>query len=217
LSSAEVIENSCCGEEPGINKNVHRKGLTMSTNILGNPETLRRFWRGPFTDLMIKLTGENGPEYQAELNKFLRKQPCWEGVTHVIDCSAEPFIPDEQTLIEHNGGEAFVWDPARIELFHPTCKPVKREEKHPELGQVEEELRGKPVCNANVMDYLLRYPRLVPDEWKGYRVFFFGTKYRFGQWRNVRYLSWHGVNWEWGMICQINTWYENEVAAVFRA
>src|SRR3989344_3835818 len=49
----------------------------MDTNILGNPEALRKLWCGLLADLIVKLTGEDGPEYQEELAKYLRKEPCW--------------------------------------------------------------------------------------------------------------------------------------------
>ena len=35
-------------------------------------------------------------------------------------------------------------------------------------------LAGKPVLNANVLDYLLANSHLIPEEWKGKATFFWG-------------------------------------------
>ncbi|MDO8633009.1 MAG: hypothetical protein Q7K38_00455, partial [Candidatus Wildermuthbacteria bacterium] len=60
------------------------------------------------------------------------------------------------------------------------------------------ELAGKPVMNANVLDYLLKNPHLIPDEWKGKYLFFWGTVYRGSVGcLYVRYLCWRGVRWGW--------------------
>jgi hypothetical protein len=183
----------------------------MSTNILGNPETLRKFWRGPHTDLMIKLTGENGPEYEGELNRFLRKQPCWEKIQHVIDCDADPFVPNQFVVDEHVKQGRRVWNADAIRLYHPEKLPEpKKGRKFPTIVQMIELLRGRPTCNTNALDYLLQYPYLIPEEWKKYGIFFFGTVLRFKdqdilyqRW-DIRYLQWHGVNWEWDQLSDCN-------------
>ncbi|MEI8327543.1 MAG: hypothetical protein WCG02_00205 [Candidatus Taylorbacteria bacterium] len=177
----------------------------MSTNILGNPETLRKFWRVPHTDLMIKVTGEDGPEYESQLNRFLRKQPCWETFPHVIDCREDPYIPRQYELAEHIRGGSFRWDASKIKLSPSACVP-RGNKDYPELWQVAEEFAGKPVCNANILDYLLRFPRLTPEGWKEFDVYFFGTKYHFaGEW-HIRYLRWHEINWDWGITFQFADW-----------
>ena len=55
--------------------------------------------------------------------------------------------------------------------------------------------------SASVLDYLLANQELIPNEWKGKRIFFFGTIYRAmmnGE-QCVRYLSWsdYGGFWCW--------------------
>ena len=46
----------------------------MSKGMLGNPETLRQFFSGPFADLAVKLNGERGEQYAEWLNKLLRDE-----------------------------------------------------------------------------------------------------------------------------------------------
>ncbi len=44
----------------------------MQTNMLGNNETLRRLWCGPFLDLAMKFNGGKGPEFEEQGNKLPR-------------------------------------------------------------------------------------------------------------------------------------------------
>ena len=41
-------------------------------------------------------------------------------------------------------------------------------------------MRGGSL-NANVLDYLLEHPELIPKKWKKYRIVFWGTIYRFNK------------------------------------
>ena len=44
----------------------------------------------------------------------------------------------------------------------------------------------------------IEYRKLIPEEWKGKYVFFWGTIYRnSGGYLNVRYLYWGGDSWSW--------------------
>ncbi len=59
-------------------------------------------------------------------------------------------------------------------------------------------MKGKKVLNANVLEYLLKNPRAIPEEWKGKYVFFWGTIYRRSDGRlYVRCLVWDGSQWYW--------------------
>lgn len=54
-------------------------------------------------------------------------------------------------------------------------------------------LADKPVLNANVLDYLLARQELIPAEWKGKAVFFWGAIYRYPDGNLcVRRLYWFG-------------------------
>jgi len=46
--------------------------------------------------------------------------------------------------------------------------------------------------NANVLDYLLAHPELIPEDWKNKYVFFWGTIYRYssGGLRSLPLLEW---------------------------
>ena len=119
-------------------------------------------------------------------------------IDHIIDCNAYPFIPDGSTVEEHQKGGVFRWD-----------KDAQKDALYLSKGQAGSkyiggnELRREfwdkstPVLNANVLDYLLANPHLIPKEWEGKCVFFWGTVYRARGNLCVRYLYWIDGEWSW--------------------
>lgn len=94
-------------------------------------------------------------------------------------------------------GGKFIWGPSRVSLYLS-----ERQKSGPYAGwQLEDELKDKPVLNANVLDYLLAHPDLIPEDWKGKRVYFWGTIYQVeGFGRHVRYLTFDEKEtnkWRW--------------------
>ena len=67
-----------------------------------------------------------------------------------------------------------------------------------EGNKLRKELQSRKVLNANVLDYLLAHPELIPEEWKGKCLFFWGTIYRRSNGHlYVRFLYWFGDRWRW--------------------
>lgn len=104
---------------------------------------------------------------------------------HIIDCDADPFIPaPEQGVgllkpIIHKKMGLLELDFSDIELYvSPNMK--KYQNRRCQLIRGEElwkELDNKDALNANVLQYLLARPELVPAEWCGKLVCFWGTIY----------------------------------------
>lgn len=100
-------------------------------------------------------------------------------VTHEIDCDADPSFPEggEGGIVEkHQCMGKVSWDFRKISLH------LEYEQKK-EVGCIgghalREKLESQPVLNACVLDYLLEHTYLIPEEWKGKTVFFWGTIYR---------------------------------------
>lgn len=115
-------------------------------------------------------------------------------VEHIIDCDKDPFVPQSWKVEEHIKGGHFEWDPAKIDLYLS-----KKQKKGVIRGNdLRKELKGKPVFNANALDYLLSNQHLIPEEWKGKFMFFWGTIYRSSTGGlAVRYLSWGVSRWRW--------------------
>lgn len=97
--------------------------------------------------------------------------------SRLIDCNILPFIPEGYKVHEHKKGGQFEWNPQNIALSG-------------------ENISDKAL-NANVLDYLLENPHLIPEEWKDKYVFFPGTIYlrSTGQ-KCIRCLGWH-EEWKW--------------------
>lgn len=137
---------------------------------------------------------------------------------HQIDCDAAPFIPDGWKVEEHQKGGAFKWDAAQVQ-FH--LDPGQQDGKYIEGNKLRLQLTGKPVLNANVLDYLLKNPQLIPDDWKKDEkgntryIFFWGTIYcSSGGSLYVRCLYWHGGRWRWLAFWLGHVWRGNDSAAV---
>ena len=118
----------------------------------------------------------------------------------VIDCDDAPFTPNGWTVEEHNKMGQIEWNSEKIELY--LSKGQKN--KWIEGNKLRKELEDKPVLNANVLDYLLAHPHLIPDEWKKDKngntryIFFWGTIYRSsGGYLVVRCLFFDGGEWDW--------------------
>ena len=140
-------------------------------------------------------------------------------VEHVIDCDADPFNPwakDGLTIEEHQKGGAYKWNKdTQKDAFY--LSKGQAGGKCIEGNKLRKELTDKstPVLNANVLDYLLANPHLIPEEWKRdgqgntRYLFFWGTLYRnrSGNHLCVRYLYWHDGRWNWSAHWLINVCY----------
>lgn len=133
-------------------------------------------------------------------------------IEHVIDCDADPFVPDGLSVEEHQKGGRFKWDPVKVKLY---LSKEQQGGKWIEGSKLREELKNKPVYNANLLDYLFENPHLIPWEWKNKDIFFWGTVYRdsFGD-PYVRCLYWDDGEWGCGRYRLDNAWSRFNPAAV---
>ena len=153
-----------------------------------------------------KLGGEEG------VQRFLAGQSELIVKEHAIDCDAAPFVPDGWKVEEHQKGGSFIWDASKVELF---LSESQKGGKTIEGNKLRKELAKKLVLNANVLDYLMKNPHLIPEEWKGKAVFFWGTVYRDSDgFLYVRYLYWSGVGWDWSDYWLGDDWYDDNPAAL---
>ena len=126
----------------------------------------------------------------------------------IIDLDANPLVPPMWRVVEHRKGGQFEWDASKIELYRSkkqqSGKIIEGTELHEELKR--QGLKGRSVLNANALDYLLKNRHLIPEEWKGKNVFFWGTVYRRSDGKlYVRCLFWFGHRWDW-----FDRWLGNE-------
>jgi hypothetical protein len=112
---------------------------------------------------------------------------------------------------EHKKGGMFKFNPEKTSLY------LAKNQKKRGIGghDLHKDLSDKPVMNANVLDYLLAHPELIPEEWKDKYVFFWGTIYRDSEGiSSVRCLSWKGSKWTWDSYWLISGFYYGGPAAL---
>lgn len=153
------------------------------------------FRRNGWTNADIKALSEGN--FLADVLKLMNGQLEIKPIEHLIDCDAVPFIPNGWSVEEHKKCGLFKFDPAKTSLY------LSKKQKKGSIGghDLRKELSDKPVMNANVLDYLLAHPELIPEEWKSKAVFFWGTIYRDSDGDfYVRCLGWSGSEWGWGCL-----------------
>lgn len=101
----------------------------------------------------------------------------------LVDCDADPFMPSGWSVEEHKKNGKLKLEMQGADLYLGEKKIVLYLSKKQRKGviggnELRKELDDKPALNANVLDYLLANPHLIPEEWKGKVVFFWGTIYR---------------------------------------
>lgn len=82
---------------------------------------------------------------------------------HLIDCDADPIAPDGWTLESHRKGGVFKWEESLVELY--LSETQKQDGAH-RGKKLEKDLAELAALNANVLDYLLGHPLLIPETWK---------------------------------------------------
>lgn len=112
---------------------------------------------------------------------------------HIVDLDAYPYLPNNWKVEEYTRGGKFEFDPTKIVLY----RDLEQLNGGTIVGsKLREKLKG--AFNANLLDFYLAHPELIPEEWKGQLVFFWGTIYRSsGGSLYVRYLLWSDDRWYW--------------------
>ncbi|MEK7602339.1 MAG: hypothetical protein AAB472_02545 [Patescibacteria group bacterium] len=148
----------------------------------------------------------------SQLRKVRLGHASIEVIAHVIDCDADPFVPDGWSVEEHQKSGSFEWDASKVELW---LANGQKNGKILEGNKLRKEMAKKVPFNACVLDYLLANPHLIPQEWKGKYVFFWGTVYRDSRGNLfVRYLYWSGDGWLWGDRWLDDGWRGSYLAAL---
>jgi hypothetical protein len=100
---------------------------------------------------------------------------------HVVDCDANP--ETEWKIREHRKLGQLTLNNRDGKLYANGVEVVlylsTRQEKGESVlwSELSKELKGKPVLNACVSDYLLKHQELIPESWNG-RMYFWGSIFR---------------------------------------
>ncbi len=138
--------------------------------------------------------------------------PFWitiDDATIGVNLGSTPNLPFAGALVEYHIGNGWVVVEKRADGLYINGRKVilylsRRQQNGKSLKgyELREELMGKPVLNANVLDALYENVHLIPEAWKKDElgntryIFFWATLYRlaFGL-LFVRYLSFPGGAW----------------------
>ncbi|MFH1046965.1 MAG: hypothetical protein V1738_01575 [Patescibacteria group bacterium] len=94
-------------------------------------------------------------------------------VNHIVDCDADPDCPSNCTVEEHQTGGLINLSETRLGLFLAVGQ-----DSGCDGHEIRRQINGRGL-NANVLDYLLKQPELIPKSWRSLRVCFWGTIYRY--------------------------------------
>jgi hypothetical protein len=158
-----------------------------------------------------KIGGEEG------VKKLLKDTTKIVIIEDVIDCDVLPYIEHDWIVEEHQQGGQFAFDPLKLEYYLSNEQQNSGLDAFIEGNKLREELSGKPVLNANVLDYLLSNPHLIPKEWRGNYNYFWGTLYRIRGGRLfVRFLFWQYNDGKSRWSCSYR-WLDSDFRALDRA
>ncbi|NQU83642.1 MAG: hypothetical protein HQ536_02930 [Parcubacteria group bacterium] len=146
--------------------------------------------RGGDFNSLRRLTTPEGAETVEKIADLIMPS-----VKRIIDCDANPFVYDNWKVEEHQKGGQFEWNPDDVRLH---LSSNQQNYRCIDGYDLRKELSGQPTLNANALDYFLKNPEFIPNEWKGKHIFFWGTIYRDSAGNLcVRYLGWGGGKWDW--------------------
>lgn len=169
------------------------------------------FRRNGWTERQIKKMTEG--DFLAQVRRVLLNQAEITVFEYVIDCDADPLVPDDWSVEEHKNGGQFTWDICQTALYLS-----EGQQNNEWIGgfQLRRELAEKRVLNANVLDYLLDNLHLIPEQWKDKKIFFWGTIYRApnGGGLCVRYLVCDDGEWCWDSGWVDDCWDASDFAAI---
>lgn len=140
-------------------------------------------------------------------------EPLWKKVSDTainVNLGFSPKLPFDGAEIEKHDGTG--WAPVERHtdgLYVDGRKVILHLSKRQQGSkwikgyELRDELSGKPVLNANILDALYENPHLIPEDWKRDEkgnvryIFFWGTIFRDPGTVSlyVRYLCFHGGSW----------------------
>src|SRR3989338_7937218 len=150
------------------------------------------------------------------------------GTTIAVNLGAPLKLPFNGAEVEQHIGEGWVIIEKRADGSYVDGRKVilhlsKRQKNSKSLKghELREELTGKPVLDANILDALLSNPHLISEDWKKDEngntryIFFLGTIYRNSDRPLfVRYLFFLGGKWRSNYYWLGNDWNDNYPAAL---
>ena len=132
---------------------------------------------------------------------------------HIVDCDALPRPLDGWKIDEHRQHGKKECTSRHLMLWRSSDQEDGKEVSGFILY---DELTGKAAANWNVLSHFLEHPRLIPEDWKGRRIYFWGTVFRDTKGNHrVCCLCWDTRGWDWRSSTLDSSFGKHDVAAVF--
>jgi hypothetical protein len=183
---------------------------------------------GPGKDTLVRKIEELTVEFSKANSPEVPKAVEVSMLTAEIDTDQTPKLPFDGAIIEaHVEGGTVTIEKRDDELWIDDKKVILHLVSGQQGGnwirghELREELSGKPVLNACVLDFLLENTSFIPDSWKKdangntVYVFFWGTIYRHSDGSLcVRDLYWHDGAWQQDYNWLDDDWHGGDPAAL---
>ena len=133
---------------------------------------------------------------------------------YMVNLDANPLIPRGWEVESHVKGGQIKFDQNMVDLYLPDEQNIG---SCLEGNKLRERLEGKNPYNANLLDFYLAHPELIPESWKDKIVFFWGTiYYDTAIALCVRCLNWDGFQWNWHFRWLDGNWVANYPSAIMK-
>ncbi len=212
-----------------MGKKTDWKSLGQLVSVLVSLFTLVRdtlVKAGAGIEILAWVTGEGKKQFTEEFlqplaTRFLATQR-WNKIsanTVMVNLGASPILPFDGAKVEKHEGVGWVKVQKRKDGLYVAGRKVtlylsegQQNGKWLKGHELRDELTGKPVLNANILDALYENIHLIPEDWKRDEngniryIYFWGTRFasRVGS-ECVRYLYFSG-----GTCCRFYDWLGND-------
>jgi hypothetical protein len=191
---------------------------TLMLDVSQAHELKMGFRRHDYDNALIKQLSEG--DNLGKVREFLLGRAEFKPIDHIIDLDADDF-PTRGPTVRHRKGGQFKWDPTKL-MFHLS---KKQQGKKVVYGHdLRDELMGKLMLNANLLDYLIKpeNQHLIPESWKkdekgrNRNIYFWGTIFCDSRGKPyVRYMCF-GVDWTSHCTWMDECLLANDYALMFR-
>jgi len=183
------------------------------------------FRRADYTSEEVKRLSEGN--ILGEVRNVLRGLAEVKPIDHAIDHSKTPKFPfNGASVEEHRGTGVSKLERRGDDLYLDGKKILLHLEKSQKDDSIQghklrEKLAKQTVLDANILDYLVEHPELIPDTWKQDEegrtryVFFWGTVFRHADGNLcVRCLCWGDGGWQVDYGWLVSDWFVSYPAAL---
>lgn len=105
---------------------------------------------------------------------------------YVVDLDADPYLPVGLKVEKHQKMGKFTYDPTKVKLY---LSERQKNDKVIDGNDLRQELESLTVANANLLEFYIKNPYLIPKDWERKTMYFWGTIYSCSGRLCVRYLS----------------------------